>query len=389
MAPMEENLFAEFTPVDRDKWLTKIETDLKGKALEALDWEAAGLSGGPIYTQEDLPDPLPAVANTNAKPELFGARYWVNYQPIAVADAKAANQKALHALNNGADGLLFVIHELPDFAVLLKDIKLAYCHVSFDNHTGKDLHQAYVSYLRQSGVDLDAVHGFIRSNGTQTAVDQGPFGLKSLNISNDPRLAGKPVMELAGLLAKTAQQYDELTEEGSSARPLFDTTQFELATGSSYFAEIAKFRALRALVIRFASAYEVTLAASEVNILAQTSDWTTALDDPHSHLLSATTQAMAAIIGGADALCVQSFSSVFPDAPDLAARAARNISSILKDESYLGQVVDPSAGTYYIESLTAQITEQAWALFLAIEAAGGYQAQTPEQIESLYEKTSR
>lgn len=380
---MEDKLLNDFSGTSREEWKSKIVNDLKGKAYETLCWQAAGLSGEPIYTEEDLPETLTSLANIPEQPEVFGARNWVNYQSITVGDEKEANQKGLQALNNGADGLIFALNEQPDWNELLKDIELAYCHIGIEDHSA----------------DANILEGFL-----ENISGQQPYGFyagylkwqpevenldhfRSLNFLCPEKVhQGLPVRELACLLSMAASTFDKLTEGGVAINSLFSHSQFQLSTGSHYFSEIAKYRALRALIARFASAYQVELSTSAIQVLAKTQDWSASLDDPHSHLIAATTQAMSAILGGTDGLCIQPFYPVFEKNTRLAERAARNISSILKEESYLNKVTDPAAGTYLIESLTQTIADQAWQLFLLMEKQGGFESLHASQMETLHQQ---
>ena len=92
---------------------------------------------------------------------------------------------------------------------------------------------------------------------------------------------------------------------------------------------------------------------------------------------------MTAIIGGTDAVIIQPFYHLFPKNPAQGERIARNISTILKDESYLDKILDPSAGSYYIESLTAQLVEKSWAILQQIEAKGGLENLSENDINAL------
>ncbi|MCE7992252.1 MAG: hypothetical protein HEP71_09740 [Roseivirga sp.] len=384
--PMEEKLFKDFDGVSRDEWQNKIIADLKGKEIGSLNWEAAGLSGGPIYTKEDLPEQLPNIANVHDQPAIFGARNWVNYQLIDVDSDKTANQQALEALNAGADGVIFNLNTKPELTVLLADIKTDYCHISFtDQLEDSDLPDSFSGYLVSIQADLSKVKGYYSGSASvQKASGMLPH-YQFFNIEAD-QYHNNPVQELALVLCKAAEVFDKQTGAGIQPKTLLTQTQFELSLGTSYFTEIAKYRAMRALGIRFANAYNINISACDLNVLARTGSWTEAIDDAHSYMLRATTEAMAAILGGTDALCIQPFYNVFEkQQKDLAERSARNISNVLKEESYFNKVVDPASGSYFVESLTREIMNKSWQLFLDMEAAGGYSSLSADKMESLYQ----
>ncbi|MEQ9362771.1 MAG: methylmalonyl-CoA mutase family protein [Leptospirales bacterium] len=106
----------------------------------------------------------------------------------------------------------------------------------------------------------------------------------------------------------------------------------------------------------------------------RTSRWNQTVYDPHVNLLRATTETMSAALGACDAFTVLPFDFArSPDATDdLGARLARNTQQVIKHEAYLDKVVDPAAGSYYLETLTDRIAKEGWALFQEIESAGGY-----------------
>jgi methylmalonyl-CoA mutase len=100
--------------------------------------------------------------------------------------------------------------------------------------------------------------------------------------------------------------------------------------------------------------------------------------DPNVNLLRSTTEAMSGAIAGVDSLWVRPFDAAYRRPDAFSERIARNQQIVLKDEAYMSKIIDPSAGSYYIENLTASIADNAWKLFLEIEARGGYIAAMKE-----------
>jgi len=114
------------------------------------------------------------------------------------------------------------------------------------------------------------------------------------------------------------------------------------------------------------------LSVAKMKIHSETAAYNQTIYDPYVNMLRTTTEAMSAVLGGTDSLTIQPFNIQFDEANPFSERIARNQQVILKKESYLDQVADPSAGSYYIESLTNSIIEAAWQLFLETEEKGGY-----------------
>ena len=361
---MEEKLFSNFTEVDAASWTEKIIKDLRTGVFEDLHWKRDGIEGGPVYTEEDLPTPLPNVANPATDPEIYGARNWVNYQWVEVANEEVANQKALHALNHGADGLIFHVRQQPELKVLLKDIAPEYCHLAFDGTLGQEFGKDLLAYLNENQVDLSQVRGFIRSQETISLPELPQFRTTNIGAAQH---SDSDTQALSSIL----KSIDELLKSGdyNSAEQCFAQLQVQLNPGSVYFHEIAKHRALRALILRLASQNGVKLEANELSIISEQGPWDTTLEDPYENLLRATTGAMSAIIGGTDGLVLRPFDTVFPEQPELAERVARNISGILNDESYFNKVTDPAKGSYFVEWLTQELIDKAWNAFMGSDHA--------------------
>ena len=162
-----------------------------------------------------------------------------------------------------------------------------------------------------------------------------------------------------------AEGVDRLAEGGAA-----NGIEFVFAIGSNYFLEIAKLRAARLLWAQATAAFGAPQMAV---IHARTSRLNKSVLDANTNLLRATTEAMAAVIGGCQSLTVEAFG--FDE------HLALNIQRVLKEEAHLDQVADPAGGSYYVESLTDALAAEAWKLFQQVEAAGGY-SKAKDTIEA-------
>ncbi|HEY2017009.1 MAG TPA: methylmalonyl-CoA mutase family protein [Bryobacteraceae bacterium] len=143
--------------------------------------------------------------------------------------------------------------------------------------------------------------------------------------------------------------------------------EFVYTVGSNYFFEIAKLRAARMLWAQAVAAFgPESLDACAVRLHVRTSRLNKSIYDRYTNLLRVTTEAMSAVIGGCDTLAVEPFGF----SPHLAVSVQR----VLREESHLDAVADPAGGSYYIEALTDALARDAWKLFQAVEAEGGYSA---------------
>jgi len=135
--------------------------------------------------------------------------------------------------------------------------------------------------------------------------------------------------------------------------------------------EIAKFRAARLLWAKIVEAYDPNSKVI-MNIHAETISWNMTVYDSFVNILRSTSEAMSAGIAGIDSMTVIPYNSIYEPANKLSERIARNTQIILQEESYMDKVIDPSAGSYYIESLTDAIISEGWKLFCEVESKGGY-----------------
>ncbi len=182
---------------------------------------------------------------------------------------------------------------------------------------------------------------------------------------------GSGVQELAFTLAVALHHLRALQERGLDVEVVAPRIQFGFAVGSHFFMEIAKLRAARLVWSEIVAACGASEAAQRMNIHARTSRFNKTRYDRHVNILRGTTEAMAAVFGGADSLHVAPFDEPLGLPGERSRRLARNTQLILREESHFDAVVDPAGGSWYIESLTAEMAEKAWALLQEIETAGG------------------
>ena len=179
------------------------------------------------------------------------------------------------------------------------------------------------------------------------------------------------VHEVAWLLATAVEYVRALVEQGVNVDDAFDSINFRVTAASDQVATIARLRALRTAWARVGEVFEVSPAKRGARQHAVTSWREITRDDPYVNILRATIATFSAAVGGAEAITVLPFDTVWGLPNDFSRRLARNTQIVLAEESNIGRVNDPAGGAWYIESLTRQIAEAAWAEFGKIEAAGG------------------
>ncbi len=196
-----------------------------------------------------------------------------------------------------------------------------------------------------------------------------------LNASHFNNSGANIVQELAYAISSGNEYMKQLTERGMDAENAASKIRFSFGTGSEYFTEIAKLRAARLLWAVVTRGYNIPEEANvPMNIHCVTSRWNKTVYDPYVNMLRTETEAMSAVLGGADSLTVEPFDIVFRNPDEFSERIARNQQLILKEEAYFDKVTDPGGGSYYIENLTNMIADNAWKLFVRIEDNGGFLA---------------
>ena len=374
---MEPHFGNLFPAADKGTWLAQVQKELKSETAPAdLRWSTdEGFTLEPYYTADDLAA-LPLETIQAAQKQVPG---WLNAPEYAVSDERADNLVLRDVLTRGADALAVLLPEqvstrVESLARLLNHIKLSDTPVFFRLVSGPatDFVQALktVAPYQLKGGLLSAVDEST-AEVTRLTADSPQFRTVCVGGHAFHNAGANATQELAFMLALLADAYDQLTNEGLTIGQLVPKTVLSVSVGTSYFTEIAKLRALRVLLARFVSAYAFS-PQPPAFIHVQTSTFYDATATPNTNLLRATTEAMAAVIGGCDALTVHPYDAVLGQQSEFSDRIARNVSVLLKEESYLDKVADPSAGAYYIENLTHQLTESAWKLFLDVEKRGGY-----------------
>lgn len=397
-----QKLFPDFNPATAAAWEQKARKDLRDIPLDNLTWHTyEGIDVKPYYTREDIKD-LPFVQQQPGSfPFLRGhktdSNNWLNIQQLqAEGDGKTAINKAADALARGADGILFVVQqpEMFDVTHLLEKINLTQLSISYTLAQQPDvfLEKLYAS-LEARQLSHRDLHGFVNYDpmtGKGLLTDEENKAIiRLLELTKDsPDFYGVTVcgtnfssigasitQEIAYTLSAAVACIHRLTDAGEALEPVLQNMQFYMGSGTNYFLEIAKLRALRLLWAAVAEAYQAEPGmAAYLRIHSITSSWYQTTLDPYVNMLRVTTEAMAAVIAGCDALTVVPFDNTFEKPDEFSERIARNVSTILKEEAYLDKAIDPAAGSYYLESLTSELAAQAWALFKEVEAKGGFEA---------------
>lgn len=431
-------LLAEFPPASFDDWRKVVEAELKGAPFDKRMFTATyeGITLRPIYRREDTEklahvDSFPGFAPfaRGCRAAGYVKQPWEVSQEIAAPSAGGFNNAALNSLGRGLNALNMVLDQAtrnghdPDWetpeGVGVGGLSIA---------TLEDLDRAL------AGVDLEKVSLFVRSgasampfaavlvalarkrqkavNGLRGCIEMDPLGVlahegrlpqsvsgayREMSIltqwaaANAPQLqticvhsrswhegGGNAVQELAFTLATAVEYLRQLGERGLGVDLVAPRIRFAVTVGTNFFMEIAKLRALRMLWARVVATLGGSEVSQKLSLHVRTSHWNKTVYDPHNNLLRATVEAFAGVLGECDSLQVGAFDEVLRQADDFSLRIARNTQLILQKECNLEHVIDPAGGSWFVESMTAELATRAWGLFQEVEKRGGLEAALRE-----------
>ena len=405
MAERKEKLFSDFSPVSTEQWIEKATADLKGADFEKkLVWRTnEGFSVKPFYRKEDLEGLKTTDALPGEFPYLRGTRknnVWMVRQDIAVDDAKEANRKALDILMKGVDSIGFSV-KAKDLSgeyieTLLDGIMAESVELNFSTCQGHtvELARLLVAYFQKKGCNLEALRGSVNYDPMNKMLKKGKdlsafaatakelvetlrplpgykcICVNALTLNN----AGAYIYQELGYALAWGNEYlAQLADAGIPVDEAARRIKFNFGVGSNYFMEIAKFRAARMLWADIVKQYQPACDGScKMAAHAETSSYNLTLFDSYVNLLRTQTEAMSAALAGVDSITVAPFDKVYEAPNEFSERLARNQQLLLKEESHFDKVVDPAAGSYYIENLTVSIAREAWKVFLTVEDEGGF-----------------
>lgn len=410
MAEKTEKLFEQFPGVTYQEWRDKVVADLKGADFEKkLVWRTnEGFNVQPIYRAEDiaelattdsLPGEFPYIRGTRASND------WLTRQEIVADSAERANEIARDVLTKGVTSLGFKVEDptAETVATLLEGIDLAAVEVNFRCCVRKTeaLAEVLVAYIKERGAEK-TFRGSIDYNPAKPAFRHGKAldttaivatarhlievaaevpGLKVLAVDSVTLSdAGAYIyQELGYALAWGADWLSLLTDAGMDVDTVAQRIKFNMGVSSNYFMELAKFRAARMLWAQIVAQYKpADEDSAKMHVHAATSRFNQTIYDAHVNLLRSQTETMSAALAGVDSITTTPFDVPYRTPDEFSERIARNQQFLLKEESHLDKVIDPAGGSYYVETLTVSIAEQAWKLFLATVEAGGFFALASE-----------
>lgn len=387
---MANQLFNEFHTHTKEQWKLQAVKELKGKNFdEMMVWNIdKNIQIEPYYASEEID--LQSIKNIQQAQNQRVNPNWNYREIVRYSSEKETNSLISKLLIQGVDSFLIDLSDVlicnVEIKKLLHNFKLSDTPFFFKvENQALDLVnelQNFAPYQWKGGIINDAFGGWMNTGNWNKNHWQDSAELIR-KVQNSPQFkvlhfqshhfhnsGANVAQELAFALAQSIETIDKLSQEGIEVIDILKNIEFSISIGTNYFVEIAKLRALKFLWKKILlEAYDFNISLTNTTSFhCQTSSYYHSAITPHCNLLRTTTEAMSAIIGGCDAISILPFDK---NNDDFGQRIARNISIILKEESYFDKVTDPSAGSYFIENLTLEIAEEALKILEEVEAIGG------------------
>ena len=415
-----------------DLWRKLAAKELKGQDPDSLTWNTLeGIAVKPLYTAADvagLPqmDELPGVAPFTRGPRatMYAGRPWTIRQYAGFSTAEASNAFYRRALAAGQQGVSVAfdlathrgydsdhprvegdvgkagvaIDSVEDMKILFGGIPLEKVSVSMTmNGAVIPILASFIVTGEEQGVPRAELSGTIQNDILKefmvrntyiyppepsmriiadiieyTAREMPKFNSISISGYHMQEAGANLVQELAYTLADGREYVRAAIQRGMNVDDFAGRLSFFFAIGMNFFMEAAKLRAARALWHRIMTEFGAQKPGSlMLRTHCQTSGVSLQEQDPYNNVVRTAYEAMAAALGGTQSLHTNALDEAIALPTEFSARIARNTQLILQEETGVTRVVDPLAGSYYVESLTAELAEKAWAMIEEVEAMGG------------------
>jgi len=416
----------------KDDWQARAQKELRGRPLDDLTWQTLeGIEVAPLYTAEDaadlphmgsLPGEAPFVRGVRST--MYAGRPWTIRQYAGFSTAEESNAFYRKALAAGQQGVSVAfdlathrgydsdhprvegdvgkagvaIDSVEDMKILFDGIPLDKVSVSMTmNGAVIPILANFIVAGEEQGVDRAALSGTIQNDILKefmvrntyvyppepsmrivadiieyTSAEMPKFNSISISGYHMQEAGATLVQELAYTLADGREYVRTAIARGMDVDAFAGRLSFFFAIGMNFFMEAAKLRAARLLWHRIMSEFAPKdPRSSMLRTHCQTSGVSLQEQDPYNNVIRTAYEAMAAALGGTQSLHTNALDEAIALPTEFSARIARNTQLILQEETGITNVVDPLAGSYYVEKLTHDLAEAAWALIEEVEEMGG------------------
>lgn len=417
---------------DFKAWAALVAKELKGASPESLGWETLeGITVKPLYTAADvagLPQmgELPGIApfTRGVRASMYAGRPWTIRQYAGFSTAEASNAFYRKALASGQQGVSVAfdlathrgydsdhprvvgdvgkagvaIDSVEDMKILFDGIPLDKVSVSMTmNGAVIPVLASFIVAGEEQGVPRAALSGTIQNDILKefmvrntyiyppepsmrivadiieyTSAEMPKFNSISISGYHMQEAGANLVQELAFTLADGREYVKTAIARGMDVDDFAGRLSFFFAIGMNFFMEAAKLRAARLLWHRIMAEFGAKKTSSlMLRTHCQTSGVSLQEQDPYNNVIRTAYEAMSAVLGGTQSLHTNALDEAIALPSDFAARIARNTQLILQEETGITHVIDPLAGSYYVETLTDQMATEAWKIIEEVEAMGG------------------
>ena len=417
---------------DLEAWRSLAEKELKGKTPDDLVWKTIeGIDVKPLYTEADLetvdhlgsvPGQYPFVRGPRAT--MYAGRPWTIRQYAGFSTAEESNAFYRKALAAGQQGVSVafdlathrgydsdhprVIGDVGKAGVAIdsvEDMKLLFDGIPLEKiSVSMTMNGAVIPILanfivagEEQGVERRLLSGTIQNDILKefmvrntyiyppepsmriiadiieyTSAEMPKFNSISISGYHMQEAGANLVQELAFTIADGMEYVRAAMAKGLTVDQFAGRLSFFFAIGMNFFMEAAKLRAARLLWARVMEDFGAQKPGSKMlRTHCQTSGVSLAEQDPYNNVIRTAYEAMSAALGGTQSLHTNALDEAVALPTEFSARIARNTQLILQEETGVTKVVDPLAGSYYVEALTAELKDKAWALIQEIEEMGG------------------
>ena len=412
-------------------WKSLAEKELRGRALDDLTWDTLeGIPVKPLYTEDDLEglehlgtDPGVAPYTRGVRATMYAGRPWTIRQYAGFSTAEESNAFYRRALDAGQQGVSVafdlathrgydsdhprVVGDVGKAGVAIdsvEDMKILFDGIPLDNvSVSMTMNGAVIPILasfivagEEQGVDRAKLSGTIQNDILKefmvrntyvyppepsmrivadiiayTSDEMPKFNSISISGYHMQEAGANLVQELAFTLADGREYVRTAIARGMDVDKFAGRLSFFFAIGMNFFMEAAKLRAARLLWSRIMDEFGASDRSKMLRTHCQTSGVSLQEQDPYNNVVRTAYEAMSAVLGGTQSLHTNALDEAIALPTDFSARIARNTQLILQEETGVTNVVDPLAGSYYVEKLTADLAEAAWALMEEVEEMGG------------------
>ena len=414
------------------EWRALASKELRDRSLDELDWHTLeGLKIKPLNTKEDIDqldhlDNLPGMEPFTRGPKatMYSGRPWTIRQYAGFSTAEESNAFYRKNLAAGQQGVSVAfdlathrgydsdhprvegdvgkagvaIDSVEDMKILFNQIPLDQVSVSMTmNGAVIPTMACYIVAGEEQGVSQEALSGTIQNDILKefmvrntyvyppepsmrivadiieyTSDNMPKFNSISISGYHMQEAGANLVQELAYTLADGKEYVRTAIERGMDVDKFAGRLSFFFAIGMNFFMEAAKLRAARLLWHRIMESFDAKSSKSKMlRTHCQTSGVSLQEQDPYNNVVRTAYEAMSAVLGGTQSLHTNALDEAIALPTEFSARIARNTQLILQEETGVSNVVDPLAGSYYVESLTSELADAAWNIIQEIDEMGG------------------